>query len=110
MPKEAETRARELLLSKLSPEQRKTFEEHKWFIVKGGRSGLSYRIKDQGNVVANVDLLAPGADDHRASAAYRLCAHPDPARYPLGDHLLSQKIMLELAEDEFLRVANRHAA
>lgn len=100
----AAARARDLLLQNLSEEQRRTFIANKWFVVKGGRSGLSYRIRDKGDLVANVEAL-----DSRGNVVARLCAHGrSDLHLPIADHFLTQKIMLECAEDDFLRVANRH--
>jgi hypothetical protein len=74
-------------------------------VVKGGKSGKLYRIRDGGHVVANIEAL------HDAeNVSHRLCAHCDASKYPLGDHFLAQKLMLELDEEAFLRIANRHAA
>lgn len=90
-------RARELLLSHLTEEQRATFIENKWFVVIGGRSRMRYRI-ETGHLVANVRRL----DDNA-----RLCAHCDHS-LPMDDHLIAQKLMLEYDEDAFLAIANRH--
>ncbi len=100
---EARTRAHELLLEHLTPAQRKTFVENKWFMVEGD-SKTRYRIKDTGSIVANIDVLnATGAVTHR------LCGH---ARHgiPHSDQLLVQKVMIECDEAAFLRIANRHPA
>jgi len=100
----AADRARGLLLEHLTPEQRETFEQNNWFVVEGGRSKTKYRIRG-GTFAGNVDVLRKdGKINHR------LCAHIDASKVPLGDQLLAQKIMLELAEDDFIRIANRHAA
>lgn len=101
---EAETRARDLLLQHLSPEQRSTFKRHKWFVVEGGRTGKRYRVRDLGHLRGNVDVLDGERVDHR------LCGHADQNVVPLEDNLLAQKLMLEADEDEFLALANRHAA
>lgn len=102
--KKARERAQELLLSHLTAEQKQTFAKNKWFLVEGGKSGQRYRIRSADHLVANIDVM----DGERVS--HKLCAHADLQAVPLGDHLLAQKIMIEAAEDEFLRVANRHAA
>jgi hypothetical protein len=94
-------RARALLLEHLSPAQRKTFTEHGWFVVEGGRTKTRYRIRSAG-AAGNIDVL----QGERATA--RLCCHAQ-SHIPLGDQWLAQKIMLELAEDDFLRIANRTA-
>jgi hypothetical protein len=99
----AKARALALLLSHLTPAQRQTFEANKWFIVEGGRSKTRYRIRGQ-TCAGNVELL-----DGEERATHRLCCHCDHT-IPLGDQLLAQKLMLELDEDEFLKLANRHAA
>ena len=103
----ARQRARELLFEHLTPAQRETFDANGWFIVEGGRSKTRYRIRAQENMVANVDVLSPVDQRH---TTHRLCAHVQLGTVPLGDQLLAQKIMIELAEDDFLRTANRHAA
>lgn len=99
---EAKERARGMLLENLTEEQKKTFLENKWFIVEGGKSKKKYRIRDSEDMVANVDDLTDGK--------YLLCAHAGLNQVPVGDHLLAQKLMIEFAEDEFLKKANRHAA
>lgn len=99
----ATDRARELLLEHLTLQQRETFVENGWFVVEGGRTKTKYRIRG-GTLVANIDVL-----DKRDRSTHRLCGHAQ-SHIPMGDQLLSQKIMLELAEDEFLRLANRHTA
>lgn len=101
---EARTRAMELLVSHLTPAQREAFQKNKWFVVEGSRSKRRYRIHANDNVAANIEVL----DGERTTL--RLCGHCDIAAVPLGDHILAQKIMLEVDEDAFLRIANRHAA
>lgn len=103
----AAARARELLLAMLSEEQRQSFEEHSWFVVQGGKSGTSYRIRNEGSICANVEVLADNDNDR---VLYKLCAHCEPASVPTCDQLLAQKIKIEFDESEFLRTANRHAA
>lgn len=100
----ARLRARELLIEHLTPQQRETFDSNGWFVVEGGRSKTQYRIRAVESMVANVDVLKEGKRIHR------LCAHVRVGTVPLGDQLLAQKVMIELAEDDFLRIANRHAA
>lgn len=95
----------DLLLQNLTPEQRETFNRNKWFMVEGGRTKRQYRIRNEGHLVANIDAL-----DEQGRKTHRLCGHADERSIPMGDQLLAQKLMLENAEDEFLRIANRHAA
>jgi hypothetical protein len=92
-------RARELLLAHLTPEQRRTFEENKWFIVQGGRTKRQYKVHANGGLNGNVEVMGEN---------HRLCAHCDQYIMPFNDNILMQKVMLELDEDSFLRVANRH--
>lgn len=93
-------RAEALLVQHLTPQQRADYQRNKWFIVDG-KSGRRYRVRH--GITANVDALRPnGTVEHRLCAVY-----PDG---PVPDHLLAQKLHLELAEQEFLRVAIRHAA
>jgi hypothetical protein len=104
---EARDRSRELLLSHLTPAQRETFERNKWFIVEGGLSKQRYRIRALGHMVANIDVLSGPALE---LVSHRLCGHCDLEAVPLFDQLLAQKMMLELDEERFLKVANRHRA
>lgn len=101
----AKLRARELLFEYLTPQQRETFDHNGWFVVQGGKSKTQYRIRAVESMVANVDVLL-----HGGRVKHRLCAHIRVGTVPLGDQLLAQKVMIELAEDDFLRVANRHHA
>lgn len=100
----AQERARQLLIDYLSPEQRREYEAHRWFTVRGGQSGRRYRIHDNGHLTANVSVLEADNDN----VVYRLCAHCVLGSVPLHDHLLAQKVTLELDEARFLRHANRH--
>jgi len=93
----ADEKAKTLLFSQLTEEQRKSFVESGWFLVLSKRSGRQYRVHVS-HLVANVTRLEDGA---------RLCAHCDPS-LPRADHLLAQKLMLEYDEEAFLQVANRH--
>lgn len=104
--KEAAQKAEELLLEHLNESQRKTYRENKWFIVEGGKSGHKYRINVNGTLVANIDVL----ENNRNESPHRICCHARLDACPLGDQLLAQKLMLELDEDAFLRMANRHRA
>jgi hypothetical protein len=94
----ARARAEELLDRYLTLEQRVTLRERNWFLVVS-RSGTRYRIYRGRS--HNVKLL-DAADREVAS----LCAHPQMV-VPEADCMLSQKLMLELAEDRFLAIANK---
>ena len=103
---EAKERARNLLLGHLSPAQRETYEENRWFIVEGGRSQTKYRINYSSHMVANIDVMSDELD----RVKHHLCGHCGLDDVPIGDQLLAQKLMLEYDEDRFLRLANRHPA
>lgn len=103
---EVKERAQQLLLRHLTEEQRESFLAYKFFVVKG-RSGERYRIEDRGHMVANIAVLTRHVG--LEAVKHRLCGHCDRS-IPLADQLLAQKLMIEGAEDEFLRIANRHAA
>jgi hypothetical protein len=94
----ARGRAEDLLNRYLREDQRATLKERGWFLVEG-KSGARYRIYRGRS--HNVKLLDAG-DREVAS----LCAHPQMV-VPEADTMLSQKLMLELAEDRFLAIANK---
>lgn len=103
----ARQRANDLLLQHLTPEQRETFVANGWFVVEGGKTKTRYRIRAVESMVANVDVL--DNDLFRTDKVlHRLCGHVPTHKVPLGDQLLAQKMMLEFAENDFLRIANRH--
>ncbi len=93
-------RAEKLLLDYLTPEQRETYRRKGWFIVHG-RSGRRYSIWKKDALYCNVCELG-----NCGEVVSRLCAHA-AINVPMGDHLLTQKLMLEHHEAEFRRVANR---
>ncbi len=95
-------RSRELLLSHLTPAQRRTFEENNWFIVEGGATRTRYRIHTRG-YAGNIEIL------HEDAAIVRLCGHLRE-NLPLYDHHVAQKISLEFDEEAFVRLCNRSAA
>jgi hypothetical protein len=103
---QATLKARELLLEQLTQEQLQSFEQHNWFLVRG-RSGQHYRIRDDGHVVANIEVVERDLLGHDR-VLHRLCAHIGEYGIPQADHLLAQKLMLEADEEAFLRLANRH--
>lgn len=98
--KAADDRALRLLLTHLDEEQKKDFEATGGFVVIG-QSGRPYRINCSG-ISGNIQVLSR----RTRSVQARLCAHMS-SELPAADHYLAQKTMLELAEDDFLRIANR---
>lgn len=100
----ARDRAKELLLANLTPAQKETFEKNGWFLVEGGKSKQRYRIRAN-SASMNIDVM------NKEKVTHRICAHlHHTCDAPLYDHILAQKLMLEAAEDDFLKIANQHAA
>ncbi len=98
--KSAPDRAEKLLIGYLSAEQRATYTRYGWFVVRG-ESGRRYSIWKKDALYCNVCELG-----NYGQTVARLCAHP-AIKVPMGDHLLTQKLMLEHHEAEFRRVAFR---
>ncbi len=93
---EAKARAMSLLKACLTKEQVACLEKNKFFYVTA-KSGRKYRI-DQGTH-GNVKVV-----DRDNKVIERLCIQPDGV--PEGDSMLAQKLMIEVAEDQFRRHAN----
>jgi hypothetical protein len=94
----AQLRAEKLLFTILTPTQVKQYTDDGYFDCPVNER--LYRIKNR--VSGNVELIEGG----RAVAKY--CAHPtDAYETPVPDVMLSQLLMLQSNEAEFLRVANR---
>jgi hypothetical protein len=96
--KKAEERGEKLLLENLTKEQKKDYKKNKYFIVKGGDTGKSYKIKKGHH--SNVYEL-----DKEGNQLVGWCFIPAGSLCS-GDVMLSQKIGLELHEKEALKVAN----
>lgn len=90
-----------LLKENLTPAQRAEYEQHRYFHVKGGMSGKTYRIK-HGRQMNVVEL------NWRGKPKCGWCFLPGGGLCA-GDVMLAQKTALEVAENEALRVANRFA-
>jgi hypothetical protein len=101
----ADERAFELLREHLSEAQLATLAAEGYFIVIGQRTGRRYRIRTVSGIAGNIEELA--GNDNRPT--HRLCCHMEHV-IPTADHFLAQKLMLESAEDDFLRIANRNRA
>lgn len=96
----AHRRGMRLLIENLTPQQRRTFERRRYFIVQGGDTGRFYRIREGRQL--NIDELD---SFHRTACVW--CFHPGEALV-VGDVLLAQKVALECFEEDALRVAYRH--
>lgn len=95
---EADARARNLLLSCLTPAQQEEYVASLSFVVKV-ESGNCYRIERHRNY--NVISL-----DKKGRRVYELCAGP-VEEVPIEDQMLAQKLLLETDEVGFLAMANR---
>jgi hypothetical protein len=96
--KEVQERARELLMSLLSPEQARDLIERGHFFVHG--RDARYRIR-QGRS-ANVDVI-----DRSGIVKHRLCVHP-AALVPDFDQMAAQLLHIITDEEGFVNKANRH--
>jgi len=101
-------RARRLLASMLSPEQREEFEAENRFHLRviDGKSGEErvYRI-DQG-FQGNVKLLGPDGRPVKSYCIHAATTDDEGHRLPNEDHMLAQKLLLQTDEESFLRIAN----
>lgn len=108
LQEEGKERARRLLASMLSPEQREEFEAENRFHLKviDGQSGEErvYRI-DQG-YQGNVKLLGPDGRPVRSYCIHAKTTDDEGRRLPNEDHMLAQKLLLQTDEESFLRIAN----
>ncbi len=100
---QAISRAEELLLSMLNPEQVASYTEQGHFDVIGSEGGR-YRIEK--GVSGNVLWIPEGSD----RMAGRLCAHPSmrDGWLPTPDVAVAQLLALQTNEREFVGVANLH--
>lgn len=96
MREEAEEKAEALLLANLTPEQRDELKRlHHFHLIVGDKR---YRIR-RGRT-RNIELVDVGG-----KVLKTLCAHPREL-VPTADTMLAQKLMLQHAEEEFLKLAN----
>jgi hypothetical protein len=92
----ASMRARALLHSQLTKEQRWELRASKAFTIVG-RDGKTYRITE--GSASNVLLLEEG------SAIRRFCVVAKDLRLPVYDLMLAQKLLLETAPEDFHKLA-----
>jgi hypothetical protein len=100
---EARKRATVLLLSNLNAKQRQDYLENKAFHVDilGSDKKPAKRYLIKHGTHQNVFLL-----DENGNPKEGFCSYP-LEQIPVEDFILGQKLMLECAEDDFLKVANR---
>lgn len=94
----AKKRAEELLVASLDSDQQKEYQKERSFTVLSKDGQRKYRI--QTGRSRNVQLL-----DASGRVVKHYCAHPAEL-VPDQDTMLAQKLMLEHAEDQFLKIAN----
>jgi len=99
--KAAHDKAQELLMVHLTEAQKDAIKAKNFFIVEGGKSKEKYRIWTTKGIHGNIEKL-----DKAGKAVANLCVQLKETLCPNGDHFLAQKLMLELAEDDILKVAN----
>jgi hypothetical protein len=87
----AERKARALLMQHLNPTQRRMFEKHGHFFVKGNKTGHIYK-------------LGPSHGVARVSPWQNYCVYVDDA-LPFPDSLLGLKLHIENNEAHFLEKA-----
>jgi hypothetical protein len=94
----ATLRAESLLFTILTPTQVKQYTDDDYFEVPVGER--LYRLRKGRSM--NVELMEAG------KAKIKFCAHPSDAHdVPVPDVMLSQMLMLQSNEQEFLRIANQ---
>lgn len=104
---EATERARALLLLHLNKPQRKSFEKHQFFLVKGSEGNV-YRIDTGGSISGNIRWVKLDKDEEngfRYKGKY--CAYPrstgaDGKRIPKLDQILGQMMHIVTDENDFL--------
>jgi hypothetical protein len=97
---EARERAKDLLFSWLTPEQKTTAEVHRYFDVVGNSSGRTYRIYMH-TITNNVKEL----DKHGRGVRTHCCYPMDTGAIPEYDTFLAQALSITANEREWLRVA-----
>jgi hypothetical protein len=99
--READATAERLLLEHLTPEQQETYKQRGCFYLKThSADGIEKRYRIDRGRSRNVRLV-----DERDQVLRNYCIHPREM-VPDADTMLVQKLMLEAAEPEFLRIAN----
>lgn len=97
----AKTQAEKLLKSLLTPAQRTHLDDVSSFLVKS-ESERMFRVR-RGSTVEELD------EEDKVIARY--CIHASwRDALPVADTMLTQKLMLEMNEAEFMKIANRSAA
>lgn len=95
---EIEARAEALLKANLDAQQAAEFEKERAFTVISKDGQRRYRVRKGWQ--HNVERI-----DAAGKKLHTLCAHPTDS-VPHYDNMLAQKLLLEHAEDEFLKMAN----
>lgn len=99
--KQAQKRAKELLRRHLTDIQREQMDKNHWFDLRSS-GGARYRIHCL-TYSENIQRLG------RRTRYYCIHLQTFMQWFPLDDHLLAQKLLIESDEDAFLSVARRIA-
>jgi hypothetical protein len=99
--REVQDRAKALLMLHLDEEQLKEFK--KWHRFRVRTDGFTYLIMY--GVHGNVFRIAEG-EDEKVIPLINYCHCPQDEELPVYDQMLAQKILIELAPDNFFAVAN----
>jgi hypothetical protein len=99
---EASQRGIELLKTNLTKQQLADFENHGWFDVVGGETGLKYRIKRG----THQNIFCIIEDPRYKEPILKMMCFTTVGRYVMGDVMLAQKIALECDELATLKIAN----
>lgn len=94
---EANERAETLLISCLTPEQRESFRKNGYFTVAGSKGGIYQIHRGRLHNIYRLDLQGNKVEE--------ICCAPR-MQVPDCDTMLSQKLTLEVDEDELRRKAN----
>jgi len=95
---EAAKKAETLLLQYLSENQTEEYTKHGIFHTTG-QDGLQYRIELAS--CRNIVRVKNGIDEER------FCIVPKGTHMPAPDLMLAMKLMLELSQEDFFKIANR---
>jgi hypothetical protein len=98
--RQAKEKATLLLMENLDSNQREQFQKAKTFIVHSRDGQRRYQIEY--GIAGNVKLLREDG-----KPVTKFCIHPEDYSIPVEDVMLAQKLMIEAAEDEFIRIANK---
>jgi hypothetical protein len=103
----AEAAAAELFLFVLSPEERAQYQRDQHYVdIRGGETGLKYRIRLNMGIVGNVSIYRGDRKIYRGDRKIAsLCCHPRDT-LPQFDMFAGQVLAIKHEEKDFLAKAN----